>query len=201
MGKLKLDEITTQQTAAFISRNSKLSPATVNCGLRTLRRALNLATDWGKLERRPKLSLAKGERQRERIVTEAELAAYMDVCPQPWHDVVTVLYGTAIRPGEAYKFRWEHLVLNGDSGLVQIVEGKSRAARRLLPMTAGVYETLRSRWYTAGRPTVGVSDGLGVRSPRTGECQDTTRPCTKKTGRRFRGIQAMVERPCTRRMP
>jgi hypothetical protein len=73
LGRLKLDEITSQHTAGFIARSSRLSASTMNCGLRTLRRALNLAEEWGKLDRAPKVSLAKGERQRDRIVTDAEM--------------------------------------------------------------------------------------------------------------------------------
>src|SRR3954465_13973313 len=37
MGKLKLDEITSQHSAAFAAKHAKLSASTVNCGLRTLR--------------------------------------------------------------------------------------------------------------------------------------------------------------------
>jgi len=155
MGNLKINEITSQHAAGFGARKSKLSPSTVNCGLRTLRRALNLAAEWGKLDRKPKVSLAKGERQRERIVTDAEVRAYLEVCRQPWRDVATVLYGTAMRPGEAYKLRWEHVLLNGRGRFIQIVEGKSRAARRLLPMTLEVCETLLTRWKAAGKPAEG----------------------------------------------
>lgn len=60
-----------------------------------------------------------------------------------------------MRPGEVYRLRWEHVLLNRDAGLIQIVEGKSRAARRLLPMTAEVYRSLQSRWEAAGNPTQG----------------------------------------------
>ena len=48
-----------------------LSPSTVNCGLRTLRRALSLAYPWGKLDRMPKITLAKGEAGPERLLVGA----------------------------------------------------------------------------------------------------------------------------------
>src|ERR1022692_1205148 len=51
LGDLKLDEVTGQHATQFAARNSKLSPSTVNCGLRTLRRALSLAVEWGMLDR------------------------------------------------------------------------------------------------------------------------------------------------------
>jgi integrase len=127
----------------------------VNCGLRTLRRALNLAEEWGQIDRIPRLSLAKGERQRERIVSQAEFLAYRGHCRQPWCDVVTVLYGTGMRPGEAYKLRWEHILLNDVRGLIQIAEGKTKAARRFLPMVPEVYATLKARHQAQGNPATG----------------------------------------------
>ncbi len=155
MGSLRLEQITSQHAAGFIARNSRLSASTMNCGLRTLRRALKLAEEWGKLERSPKVTLATGERQRERIVTEGEFLAYVQLCRQPWQDVAMLLYGSGIRPGEAYKLRWEHVLLNGTGGLIQIAEGKSRAARRFLPMVPEVYRTMKARWEMQGRPAEG----------------------------------------------
>jgi len=46
--------------------------------------------------------------------------------------------------------------MNDDgTGLIQIVAGKSKAARRQLPMTPSVHEVLRARHETAGRPDDG----------------------------------------------
>ena len=48
------------------------------------------------------------------------------------------------------------LFLNEDgTGLIQIVEGKSKAARRRLPVTPRVYSLLKARWETAGKPSQG----------------------------------------------
>jgi integrase len=155
MGSLRLDEITSQHAGGFIARHSRLSASTMNCGLRTLRRALNLAEEWGKIDRAPKLALARGERQRERIVTEPEFLAYRELCRQPWSDVVTVLFGTGMRPGEAYRLRWEHVLLNDQGGMIQIAEGKTKAARRLLPMLPEVYAVLKARHKAQKHPLAG----------------------------------------------
>jgi integrase len=152
---LKLDEITSQHAGGFIARKAKLSPSTINCGLRTLRRALNLAEEWGKLARSPKISLARGERQRERVLTDGEFLAYRELCREPWNDVVTILYGTGVRPGEAYRLRWECVSLKENCGTIQITEGKSKAARRLLPLIPEVRRLLRARWESQGCPTRG----------------------------------------------
>jgi len=155
MGDLLLNEITSQQATGYIAKQAKRSRSTVNCGLRTLRRAMNLAEEWGKIDRAPKLTLAQGERQRERVVTQADFLAYRELCRQPWRDVATVLYGTGMRPGEAYKLRWEHVLLNGSGGLIQIADGKSKAARRFLPMVPEVYHALNVRHAAQKYPVVG----------------------------------------------
>lgn len=155
MGGLLLNEISSQHAAGYIAKQAKPSPSTINCGLRTLRRALNLADEWGKIDRAPKLALAKGERQRERVVAQADFLAYRELCRQPWRDVATVLYGAGMRPGEAYKLRWEHILLNGKGGLIQIAEGKTKAARRFLPMVSEVYAALNARHTEQKLPTTG----------------------------------------------
>jgi hypothetical protein len=49
---LRLDEITDEHAQQFTAQYSGLSPSGINRGLRTLRRALNLAFQWGTLEAR-----------------------------------------------------------------------------------------------------------------------------------------------------
>lgn len=93
----------------------------------------------------PKITLAKGERQRERVLTENEVKAYLDACPQPWRDLATVILGTGMRPGEVFALRWENILLNGSGGLLQITAGKSRAAKRMLPLVPAVFDVLKSR--------------------------------------------------------
>jgi integrase len=106
---LKLDEITDQHAQAFAAKFSKLSPSRINCGLRTLRRALNLAFEWGKIERPIRITLAKGERQRDRVLTDAEWQQYIEHCPQPWRDAATIVRGAGMRPGEVFSLRWENI--------------------------------------------------------------------------------------------
>ena len=155
LASLRIDEVTDQHAGQYAARHSNLSPSTINCGLRTLRRALYLASEWGKLGRRPKITLAKGERQRERVLTDAEVSAYLKACEQPWRDAATLMLGTGCRPGEAFALRWEHVLLNGLGGLMQIAQGKSKAARRLLPMVPAVYTAVKARWEVQGQPKEG----------------------------------------------
>ena len=74
------------------------------------------------------------------------------------------MLGTGVRPGEVFQLRWEHLLLNGSGGLVQIVAGKSRAARRLIPMVPEVYGVLIGRHIAQGEPLEGWVFPSGSRS-------------------------------------
>ena len=169
LSKMKLDEITDQQAAQYAARNSHLTPSTINCGLRTLRRALNLAEEWGKLDRSPKIRLAKGERQRERVLRDDEAIRYLEACPQPWRDVATIILGTAMRPGEIFPLRWEDVAFNGNKGLVRLTEGKSKAARRALPMMPVVYRVLKSRYEEQNSPRKGWVFPANSRSGHVGQ--------------------------------
>jgi len=152
---LNLEEITDQHAGHYAAKRANLSPSTVNCGLRTLRRALSLAYQWGMLDRMPKITLAKGERQRERVLSDDEVGKYLAACRQPWKDAATIMLGTGMRPSEVFSLRWEHILLNGSGGLLQITDGKSRAARRMLPIVPAAYSALKARQNAQGSPTAG----------------------------------------------
>jgi integrase len=151
----KLDQISDQHAQQFAAKFAKLSASRINCGLRALRRALNLAYEWGKLERPAKITLAKGERQRDRVLTDAEWQQYIEECPQPWRDVATIIRGTGMRPGEVFVLRWENISLNGSGGLIQVTEGKTKTARRMLPMLPVVHDALKARHKESGEPEAG----------------------------------------------
>ncbi len=152
---LPLDKITDQHAQHFASKYAHVSASRINCGLRSLRRALNLAFEWGKLERPVKIKLAKGERQRDRVLTSAEWERYIANCPQPWRDAAMLVRGTGMRPGEVFALKWENLHFDTTGGLIQVTEGKTKAARRMLPMVPAVHSALKRRWETAGKPEEG----------------------------------------------
>jgi integrase len=153
---LRLDEITDEHAQRFCARYSALSPSGINRGLRTLRRALSLAFQWGRLDKQVRISLAPGEHQRDRVLSEEEEEAYLNACPQPWKDCATIMLDEGFRPGEVFALRWPHVLLNDDTkGLIQIVDGKTKAARRILPMTPRVYALLQARFDAAGKPEDG----------------------------------------------
>ena len=60
-----------------------------------------------------------------------------------------------MRPGEVFILRWENIDLNGSGGLIRVTDGKTRAARRMLPMVPAVYAALKDRHVKAGEPEAG----------------------------------------------
>jgi integrase len=155
LAALKIDAITGREAGQFIACNAHRRPSTTNKGLETLRRALNLAYEWGRLGRKPRIALAKGARQRTRVLSQEEAQDYLAACAQPWRDVATLILGTGMRPGECCALRWEHVLLGEEGGLIQIAEGKSKAARRILPMVPDVLTAMRARHNAQGCPTEG----------------------------------------------
>jgi integrase len=151
----RLDQISDQHAQQFAAKLAKLSASRINCGLRTLRRALNLAFEWGKLERPAKITLAKGEKQRDRVLTDAEWQQYIEECPQPWRDAAIIIRGTGMRPGEVFVLRWENISLSSSGGLIQVTDGKTKTARRMLPMLPVVCDALKARHAGAGKPEAG----------------------------------------------
>ena len=47
----------------YAALRSKLSPSTINCGLRTLRRALKMAAEWKTIPHAPKIRIFGGGRE------------------------------------------------------------------------------------------------------------------------------------------
>jgi len=78
LASLTLDAITDREAGQFIAcTNPHRRPSTFNKGLETLRRALSVAHEWGRLGRRPRIALAKGARQRTRVLSQEEIQAYL----------------------------------------------------------------------------------------------------------------------------
>jgi integrase len=153
---LRLDELTSEHVGQFAAEFSHLSPSGINMGLRTLRRALNLAYAWGVIEKPVKVELAKGENQRDRVLSADELTAYLENSPQPWKDAATIIADEGMRPGEVFVLQWPHIFLGEKGeGLIRVVDGKSKAARRILPMTPRVYELLKARHKDQKSPAEG----------------------------------------------
>ena len=79
------------------------------------------------------------------MLTDVEVELYLGACEQPWRDAAIIMLGTGMRPSEVFSLCWENILLNGSGGLLPITDGKSKAARRMLPLVPAVYSALKAR--------------------------------------------------------
>jgi integrase len=135
-----------------------ITSTALNHEVGTIRRILNMAADWGVIEYVPKIRLSGTGKQVERILTPAEEEEYIETAPQPLRDFAVVCLDTSLRPGELLRLRWENIHF-GDRrdgvGYIQVIEGKSKNAKRTLVMLERVAEVLKRRHKDAGTPKEG----------------------------------------------
>jgi integrase len=155
LANLKLNEIGPELVAEYASERQRdgLQISSVNSCLRALRRVLRLAVEWGVLEGSPKVKFLSGEHRRERVITSKEEALYLAAALPLLHDVSVVLFDTGMRPEECHCLRWENITWDGGrNGVLLITKGKTKAARRVLPLSPRVRMVLENRWKGAGKP-------------------------------------------------
>jgi integrase len=153
-----VDEIGGERAAEFAAwrQAQGLQAGSINSSLRVLRRILRLAADWGVIEVAPKMQLLTGESRRERVVTPEEEARYLAAATPMLADVATLLFDTGMRPDELHRMRWEDVTwASGRHGNILVAKGKTRAARRVIPMTLRVCAILANRWAAQGTPEEG----------------------------------------------
>jgi integrase len=167
LASTKLDEIGNEQAADFAAfkQGQEWQVSTINSTLRALRRVLRLAVEWGEIPNAPKIKFLAGENHRERVISSAEEKKYLEKAAPLLHDVATVLLDTGMRPEECHRLSWENLNWDaGRNGTIMITQGKTKAARRLLPMTPRVRLVLELRWEAAGKPSSGWVWPAGTQS-------------------------------------
>ena len=111
---------------------------------------LRLAVEWRVIPTAPKIHRLPGEATRERVLTHAEEELYLRVAPEPLRTVTIVMLDTGMRPEEVFRTGWENVHFeptpNSQYGYIFNPFGKSKNARRHLPMTNRVKDVLEMRW-------------------------------------------------------
>ena len=158
LANLKLNEIGPELVAEYASERKRdgLQISSINSCLRALRRVLRLSVEWGVLEASPKVKFLSGEHRRERVITSKEEALYLAAALPLLHDVSLMLFDTGMRPEECHCLRWDNINWGvGRNGVLLIAKGKTKAARRVLPLSPRVRTVLENRWKLAGEPGEG----------------------------------------------
>ena len=136
---MRLDRITTDAVAAVPLDGS---PSWQNQALRTLSVILAKAVQQRYLHRKPRIKLVR-ELRREDIIDDTAEALLLAVARQPLTDVLVIMRDMGLRPDEVFRMRWEHV--HWDKLLYFNPFGKSRKARRWIPMSQRVVAALKTR--------------------------------------------------------
>lgn len=135
---MRVDQITADdvETTKFHD-----SPHSRNCAIRTLRRMLGKARDWKLIREVPRIKSVKVF-PRDRMVTVDDERQLLASCPRPLRDVLTVMLDSGLRNGEVIRMRLEQINWEGASYFNP--KGKTRKARRLVPLSERVIALLRN---------------------------------------------------------
>lgn len=136
---MRIDAITTSDAAVIQVSGSG---SNINMALRTLKRMLSVAEEMRLIQRTPRIRLAK-ENGRERLISAEEEKLILANAGPTLRDVFLLIFDTGMRPGEACRLRWENV--DFVRGVILITRGKSKLARRHLPMSSRVLAMLKER--------------------------------------------------------
>jgi|GEM_PF-2180017 len=150
----RLGRIDTPLIEQFIQWRLKqnVEIVTVNHALRTLRRALHLAEDWKLIRHAPKISLLRGENSREYVISDETLRTMISWIATAYPTSVMMhllpfLVDTGLRISEACDLRRDNISFEpkpgAERGYVYIEKGKSKYAKRYVPLTERAVNALR----------------------------------------------------------
>ena len=109
------------------------------------------------------LRLLPSERIREFVLSHELEAIYLEAAPQPLSDLSLLIIDTGLRVGEALAVQWTEIhlepVAQAKFAYLRVRDGKSRYARRNVPLTAQVREMLRVRMAQSCSSLVFTRDG------------------------------------------
>jgi integrase len=149
-----IDEITAihiEQFKVWRSRqkrkntNRLLRPATVNRELACLKAMFNHALKERRDFHNPvsEVQFLAENNQQSRVVSFEEQRRYLDVATDPLRDVATLIVETGMRPDEVFRITATNVFL--DQGYLQVPFGKTKAARRRIPLTTIAQAVLQHR--------------------------------------------------------
>jgi integrase len=150
-----LDEITSDMVEDFKTARKRepiqwakgrlVSGATVNRALTTLKLLFHQAERSGYAIKNPVVgvSMFREPLDAMRAINFDEQAVYLAQTSQPLHDIAKIILDTGMRPEEVFRMRIENL----DLKLKTIFNpyGKTKAARRIIPMTDDALSLLKRR--------------------------------------------------------
>ena len=149
-----LTEVTSELISKYAqwrrSTKTEESILTVNGDLRTLRRMLRVAHEWGLIPQAPIIHELPGGKGRERVITFPEELRYLAEASETVRDAAMLAVDTGMRPNsELFPLEWSdiHLDCTQDApqGFIHVPQGKTDNAVRNIPLTPRSREVLLAR--------------------------------------------------------
>lgn len=124
----------------------KLKPATVNRELACLKIIFNHFIKQDVVMTNPvsRVKFPAENNEQMRVLSFRDQRAYLDAASQPLRDIASLMLETGMRPEEIYRLKKENV--NLVEGWVFNPYGKTKAARRKVPLTSNAVELLRFRF-------------------------------------------------------
>jgi len=166
-----LDAITGETVSRYARHRQEVpenSVVTVNGDLRTLRRILHLAVEWGRLDRVPTIHELPQSKGRDRVLSFAEEAKYLAKASGNLRDAAILAVDTGLRPNsELFPLKWADVDLTARPesplGVLHVRQGKTDSAQRSLPLTPRAAEVLQRRKRAAeAKASAFVFAGAGI---------------------------------------
>jgi len=128
-----------------VKTKERITPSTVNRELAFLKAVFNFAIEADLVFKNPvsRVKFLAENNQQTRVLSHIEESEYFAKASPVLRDIARLILGTGMRPEEVYTLRRENVDLR--RGVLQVPQGKTAAARRLLKLTASAKEVLRRR--------------------------------------------------------
>ncbi|MBI3058896.1 MAG: site-specific integrase [Deltaproteobacteria bacterium] len=152
-GDCALDSITTSQTEAYKQKRlgettrygKHPKPATVNRELALLRSLLILAARDGLIDKVPYVQLFEEKNQRDRVASEDEFQALLEVSPEHLREILICLWNTGMRKREALNLTWDKVDMK--SGFIHLDAEKTKTGEgRQIPISPRLKTVLSEIW-------------------------------------------------------
>jgi integrase len=148
-----LDAITGETVSRYARHRQEVpenAVVTVNGDLRTLRRILHLAVEWGRLGHTPTIHELPQSKGRDRVLSFAEEAKYLAKASDNLRDATILAVDTGMRPNsELFPLKWSDVDLKARTecphGVIHVRQGKTESAQRSVPLTPRATEVLQRR--------------------------------------------------------
>lgn len=134
--QMRIDRITTEDIEMIRVGGS---PSNLNCALRSLRRALNLAINWRLLAKAPRIHLVEENRRSDMIEPDAE-EKLMFALGKTGRIALTMILDSGIRPNEICNLQISDISF--ERGTLYVRRGKTRKSVRYLPISNRMREAL-----------------------------------------------------------